>query len=136
MTGTTTPHVAIWNPDDADGCPGSGSAHADDTSIEGGPRQCVPVSGNTKYYWGGKIKALSIPQPSLGVCGLYIYSDNNCTNNIPGGDGFNSGTTIGIWRAVSGSLTTPENAGSIRINCLLIDNNVDQLYLNPRADTF
>lgn len=137
MLGTTLPHTAAWNSDDADGCPGSGSAHAEDTSIEGGPSQCVPVSGNTRYFFGAKIKALSMPQPSLGVCEFLIYSDENCTTNIPGtGEGFNSGGTIGVWRAMSGSLTTPANAKGILINCLLIADNVDQIYLNPRANTY
>jgi hypothetical protein len=63
------------------------------------------------------------------------FTDQNCLNVTSVGPAID-GLGTPAWTAISTSLTTPTNAQTLWIGCFLGVSSVDQLYLNPNANSY
>jgi len=113
--------VPIWSPEDAEGSAASGSAELSNTHSapqnEGGPYQCVPVTGGQSYLLSGKG---FMPSGQAGsVQGWLVanwYSSTDCSTG-PLSSSFGNHTTVeDTWQLVSNTFDAPASAASARIN--------------------
>jgi hypothetical protein len=135
--GGVTPNVEpVWSPDDADGCPGSGSIHGENS--DGAPFICVRVTPGTNYFLGAKFKGVSPSYSNLSDCQTSFYSDFSCTQVIEqrGPRLAPPEVSSSLWTEASTSGTAPAGANSIFIHCYMWKSNMDQIYLTAGANTF
>jgi hypothetical protein len=122
---------ATWSSEDSDGCSGSGSAHAVNTGLTGGPNQCVQVAAETRYFFGARFKGTD-----FSFCQAQYHGDTSC--GTFGGElsDFIGSTGSSTWSSSSNSLTTPAGVKSLLFYCFLINTSVDQLYLNSTSNSY
>ena len=109
---------------DSEGCPGSNSVYVDND--ESDPEQCVPLTGGTAYYFGGKFKG--------GYAGndfhLTFFTGANCS----GGTDISTmelsleGSTD--WSPLWMDLVAPAGTKSVEVGFYGMQQYIDQLYLN------
>jgi hypothetical protein len=114
---------------DSEGCSGSHSAYAADTS--GDPLQTFPINAGALYYIGGRFKGGS----SLDFFSVYFYPDVNCsTAPIDQWDFDLNGTAD--WAPVTGSFFTPQGVKCAQLTDSLEGVYFDQLYINASYQQF
>jgi hypothetical protein len=131
---------ATWSSDDADGCPGSGSAVvAYDIPFFGSFSQCVVATPGTRYFFGYKYKQT---QSQSVLCDLWFFAGPTCSGNIlVGGDLVLGGaeSPITSWTRNSGSITAPAGTGSAAAHCQNQgggSGNIDQVYMNATSNSY
>jgi hypothetical protein len=86
---------------------------------------------------GAKFKSTIVDGATF--CELFFYTDQNCSSMIFEG---NANARISLdtggpdWTPISIAFNTPTTAHSTFVECFLLQANMDQIYLNPNANTF
>ncbi len=134
-----SPDMVSWNSTDADGCPWSGSALVINT--EGDPSQCFPIPGGGTYYFGIRLQMPLYNGTSY--CDVAFTTGTDCYGGAAGtwsGQG-RIGPTAGTWDGpgwASFSTSVVAAPGSQRgfVQCSLMQTKLDQVYVNPIANSF
>lgn len=108
---------------DSEGCSGSNSGYVDNDEAD--PEQCVPLTGGTACYFGGKFKG--------GYAGnffrLRFFTGDNCTGT---GDNTLDLNLVGStdWAPLWMDLVAPTGTKSVQVGFYGMQQYFDQLYLN------
>lgn len=136
--GTACPlPLEVWDgQNDADSCPGSGSAHLSYYLFAFGQMaQCLNLPGAGAYHFGYRFKQAAAGSDAI-HCEVDAYLGSGCdTSQSPlSSMTYNSGPTATTWASPSLSTTfvAPSNTGSIYVLCgqnATTDTWIDQIYL-------
>lgn len=108
---------------DSENCSGSNSVYVDNSEAD--PEQCVPLTGGTAYYFGGKFKG--------GYAGNFVrlrfFTGDNCTST---GDNTLDLNLVGStdWAPLWMDLVAPSGTKSVLVGFYGMQQYYDQLYLN------
>ena len=120
---------ATYDPTDVDGCQGSGSILLPPSL---GPSFSTCVSGGLNsgfpYTFGYQFKG-----EGMGFCDVAFYTGAGCVNYVNSDTlGANGNGLTGTWVAVSLTISSPANAGSVMVHCSTAagDGYYDRFYVS------
>jgi hypothetical protein len=141
--GQQTP-FGFWSPNDADGCPASGSMalqFVTSRGMFGTFQQCIPVTPNLTYQFG-----LKAANGTIGGNMTCTIGTDGCPSNSTGGDFFPPSFFVppdsSILATFAAMPTTIVEIGptttSISISCTVFNGTVyvDQMYLDATINSF
>jgi hypothetical protein len=121
-----------WDPEDADGCPFSGSVNI--ASDDGFPLQCVKALPSTMYNFGAWFKVAS--DGAVDLCQVVFYELFNCQGPYLEYFNLNVGGTKNAWISASISVRSPATAQYATLACSGGNFKMDKMFLSQAPQTF